>query len=48
MVLGIDLVNGTGLVDGNATHHLEVISFVEDTAVLKVPLELISTVPLVL
>ena len=47
MVLGIDLVVGAGLVDGNAVDHMEVIS-VEDTAVLKVWLELILTVALVL
>ena len=43
MVLGIDLVAGAGLVGENAIHHMEVIS-VEDTAVLKVWLELILTV----
>ena len=26
MVLGVDLVVGAGLVDGNAIHHMEVIS----------------------
>ena len=40
MVLEIDLVVGAGLVDGNAIYHMEVISFVEGTAVLKVWLEL--------
>ena len=48
MVLGIDLVVGAGLVDGNTIHHMEVISFVEGTAVLKVWLELIQTAALVL
>ena len=47
MVLGIDLVVGAGLVDRNAIHHMDVIS-VEDTAVLKVWLELILTAVLVL
>ena len=46
MVLGIDLVVGAGLVDGNAIHHMEVISSVEDTAVLKVWLELVLTLNL--
>ena len=36
MVLGIDFVVGAGLVDGNAIHHMEIISSIEDTAVLKV------------
>ena len=40
---GIDLVAGAGLVGENAIHHMEVIS-VEDTAGLKVWLELILTV----
>ena len=48
MVLGIDLVVGADLVDGNAIHHMEVISSVEDSAVLKVWLELILTAVLVL
>ena len=48
MVLGIDSVVGPGLVDRNAIHHMEVISSVEDTAVLKVWLELILTAVLVL
>ena len=48
MVLGIDLVVGAGLVDGNAIHHVEVISSVEGTAVLKVWLELILTAVLYL
>ena len=33
MVLKIYLVAGAGLVDGNAIHHMEVLSSVEDTAV---------------
>ena len=48
MVLGIDLVVGAGLVDGYAIHHMDVISSAEDTAVLKVWLELIQTAVLVL
>ena len=48
MVLGIDLVVGAGLVDGNAIYHMEVISSFEDAAVLKVWLELILTTVLVL
>ena len=48
MVLGNDLVVGPGLVGGNAIDHMEVISFVEDTAVLKVWLELILTAVLLL
>ena len=48
MVLGIDLVVGAGLVDRNAIHHMEVISSVEDMAVLKMWLELILTAVLVL
>ena len=48
MVLGVDLVVGAGLVDGNAIHHMEVISSVEGTAVLKVWFELILTAALVL
>ena len=48
MVLGIDLVVGAGSVDGNAIYHMEVISFVEGTAVLKVWLELILIDVLVL
>ena len=48
MVLGIDLVVGAGFVDRNAIHHMEVISSVEATAVLKVWLELILTAVLVL
>ena len=48
MVLGIDLVVGTSLVDGNVIHDMEVISSVEGTAVLKVWLELILTAVLVL
>ena len=48
MVLGIDLVAGTSLMDGNAIRHMEVISSVEGTAVLKVWLELILTAVLVL
>lgn len=36
MVLWIDLVVGAGLIDGNAVHHMEVISSVETTGVLKV------------
>ena len=48
MVLGIDSVVGAAVVDGNAIHHMEVISSVEDTAVLKVWLELILTAVLVL
>ena len=48
MVLGTDLVVGAGLVDGNAIHHMEVISSVENIAVLNVWLELILTVVLFL
>ena len=48
MILGIDLVVGAELVDGNTIHHMEVISYVEGTAVLKVWLELILTALLVL
>ena len=48
MVLGISLVVGTGLVDENAIHNMEVISPVEDTDVLKVWLEWILTAVLVL
>ena len=48
MVHGIDLVVGAGLVDGNAIHHMEVISSVKDMAVLKVWRELIQTAVLVL
>ena len=48
MVLGIDLVVGAGLVDGNAIRHMEVISSIEGTAVLKVWLELILTAVLYL
>ena len=48
MVLAIDLVVGAGLVDGNAIHHMEVISSVKDMAVLKVWRELIQTAVLVL
>ena len=48
MALGIDLVVGAGFVDGNTIHHMEVISSVEATAVLKMWLELILTVVLVL
>ena len=48
MVLGIDLVVGAGLVDGNAIHYMEVISSAESTAVLQVRLELILTTVLVL
>ena len=36
MVLEIYLVVGVGLVDGNAIHHMEVLSSVEDTAAWKV------------
>ena len=46
MVLAIDLVVGAGLLDGNAIHHMETISSVEDTAVLKVWLELVLTLNL--
>ena len=35
MVLGIDLVVGADLVDGNGIHHMEVIPSVEGIAVLK-------------
>ena len=48
MVLGIDLVVGAGLVDINAIHYMEIMPSVEDTALLKVRLELILTVALVL
>ena len=48
MVLGIDLVVGVGLVDGNAIHHMEVISSAGGTVVLKVWLKLILTAVLVL
>ena len=48
MVLGINLIVGADLVDEIAIHHMEVISSVEDTAVLKVWLELILTAVLVL
>ena len=48
MVLGIDLVVGAALVDGNAIHHMEVISSVEGAALLKVWPELILTAVLVL
>ena len=48
MVLKIYLVVGAGLVDGNAIHHMEVLSSVEDTAVWKMWLELILTAVLVL
>ena len=48
MIFGIDLVVGAGFVDGNAIHHMEIISSVEATTVLKVWLELILTVVLVL
>ena len=48
MVLGIDLVVGAGLVDINPIHYMEIMPSVEDTALLKVRLELILTVALVL
>ena len=48
MVLGIDLVVGDGLVDGNGIHQMEVISSVEGTVVLEVWLELILIAVLVL
>ena len=49
MVLGINLVVGALVwFDENASHHMEIISSVEDTAVLKVWLELILTAVLVL
>ena len=48
MVHGIDLVVGAGLVDGNAIHHMKVISSVEDMVVLKVWLGLTLTAVLVL
>ena len=48
MVLGIDLVVGAGLLNGNANYQMEVISSVEDMAVLKVWLGLILTAVLVL
>ena len=48
MVLGIDLVVGDGLVDGNGIYQMEVISSVEGTVVLEVWLELILIAVLVL
>ena len=48
MALGTDLVVGAGLVNENAIHHIEVVSSVEDIAVLKMWLELILTAVLVL
>ena len=48
MVLGIDLVVGASLVEGNAIYYMEGISSVEGTAVLKVWLELNLTAALVL
>ena len=47
MVLEIDLVIGAGLVDGNEFHHMEIISYVDATAVLKMWLELILTAVLI-
>ena len=47
MVLGIDLVIGAGLVDGNEIHHMEIISYVDDTTVLNAWLELILTAVLI-
>ena len=48
MVLGIDLIVGAGLVDGNAIHQMNIMSSIEDMAVLKLWLELIITAVLVL
>ena len=48
MVLGIDLVVGDGLVDGNGIYQMEVISSAEGTVVLEVWLELILIAVLVL